>query len=71
MEEVLVLGIGHAAHGKGDEGEGDDEAAADKLLDKLLAYRVFSDADGKMNCSVVDVAGGVLLVGSRREREHD
>ena len=31
-------------------------------LDKLLAYRVFPDKDGRMNCSVSDVAGGVLLV---------
>ena len=41
---------------------GDDRAATDRMLDKLLAYRVFADADGRMNCSVVDVAGGVLLV---------
>lgn len=42
--------------------KGDDRAAADKLLDKLLAYRVFADDAGKMNRSVVDVAGGVLIV---------
>ncbi|UTA48538.1 D-aminoacyl-tRNA deacylase [Simiduia sp. 21SJ11W-1] len=41
---------------------GDTEAVADKLLDKLLAYRVFSDTEGKMNLSVQDVQGGVLLV---------
>lgn len=40
----------------------DDRIAAEKLLDKLLQYRVFSDAEGKMNLSVQDVAGGVLLV---------
>ena len=40
----------------------DDEAAADKLLKKILNYRVFSDKDDKMNLSVLDVAGGVLLV---------
>ena len=40
----------------------DDRARAEKLLDKLLQYRIFSDADGKMNLSVQDVAGGVLLV---------
>ena len=32
------------------------------MLDKLLAYRVFSDDDGRMNLSVSDVNGGVLLV---------
>ncbi len=40
----------------------DDEAAADKLLQKMLNYRIFSDEDDKMNLSVLDVAGGVLLV---------
>ena len=40
----------------------DDEAVSGKLVDKLLAYRVFADGEGKMNCSVQDVAGGVLLV---------
>jgi D-tyrosyl-tRNA(Tyr) deacylase len=41
---------------------GDTEREADALLTKLLSYRVFSDAAGKMNRSVIDVAGGVLLV---------
>ncbi|MDB6143323.1 MAG: dtd, partial [Pseudomonas sp.] len=40
----------------------DTRASADKLLHKLLNYRVFSDADGKMNLSLTDVAGGLLLV---------
>ena len=42
--------------------KGDDRTAADHMLDKLLAYRVFADDAGRMNCSVVDVCGGVLLV---------
>lgn len=42
--------------------KGDDEPAALRMLEKLLAYRVFPDEQGRMNCSVVDVAGGVLLV---------
>jgi len=41
---------------------GDTEAAADRLLERLLSYRVFADAEGKMNLSVVDVGGGLLLV---------
>ncbi len=41
---------------------GDTEKEADALLAKLLSYRVFSDAAGKMNLSVVDTAGGILLV---------
>jgi D-aminoacyl-tRNA deacylase len=42
--------------------KGDTEKEADALLAKLLAYRVFSDEAGKMNRSVTDVAGGLLLV---------
>jgi D-aminoacyl-tRNA deacylase len=41
---------------------GDSEKEADALLAKLLSYRVFSDDQGKMNRSVIDVAGGLLLV---------
>ena len=41
---------------------GDTEAQADKLLAKMLKLRIFSDADGKMNLSVQDVGGGLLLV---------
>ncbi|MBM3106288.1 D-tyrosyl-tRNA(Tyr) deacylase [Pseudomonas sp. P66] len=41
---------------------GDTRAHADKLLHKLLNYRVFSDPQGKMNLSLKDVAGGLLLV---------
>lgn len=42
--------------------KGDSERAADRLLERLLGYRVFEDAEGKMNLSVQDVAGGLLLV---------
>lgn len=42
--------------------KGDTEKEADALLAKLLGYRVFSDEAGKMNRSVTDVAGGLLLV---------
>ena len=41
---------------------GDDEASAGRLLERLLNYRVFSDALGKMNLSLRDVGGGLLLV---------
>lgn len=40
----------------------DTTQQADALLKKLLSYRVFSDEAGKMNRSVTDVAGGLLLV---------
>jgi len=41
---------------------GDTEREADALLAKLLAFRLFPDAQGRMNLSLVDVAGGLLLV---------
>lgn len=41
---------------------GDSEAQADKLLAKILKLRIFSDDGGKMNRSVQDVAGGLLIV---------
>ncbi|MDM0043021.1 D-aminoacyl-tRNA deacylase [Variovorax dokdonensis] len=41
---------------------GDTEAQADRLLAKLLKLRIFSDEAGKMNRSVQDVSGGLLLV---------
>jgi D-tyrosyl-tRNA(Tyr) deacylase len=41
---------------------GDGEAQADKLLAKVLKLRIFSDEAGKMNRSVQDVGGGLLVV---------
>jgi D-tyrosyl-tRNA(Tyr) deacylase len=41
---------------------GDTEAQVDRLLERLLGYRVFADCNGKMNNSVHDVGGGLLLV---------
>lgn len=40
----------------------DDERIAGKLVDKILGYRVFSDANDKMNLDVRQVGGGVLVV---------
>ena len=42
--------------------QGDGEAEADKLLAKILKLRIFSDDAGKMNRSVQDVEGGLLIV---------
>ncbi|KPA54470.1 D-tyrosyl-tRNA(Tyr) deacylase [Photobacterium leiognathi subsp. mandapamensis] len=42
--------------------KGDDEAKAQKLRDKVLGYRVFSDDDGKMNLNVQQAGGSVLVV---------
>lgn len=49
---VALVGVTHA----------DSEAEAEKLAKKTANLRVFSDSDGKMNLSLLDVAGGVLVV---------
>ena len=41
---------------------GDAEAQAQRLLERLLGYRVFGDAEGRMNLGLKDVGGGLLLV---------
>ena len=40
----------------------DSEEQVSRLADKVLSYRIFADADDKMNLSVQDIKGGVLLV---------
>ena len=40
----------------------DNEHNADSLLQKMLGYRIFEDMNGKMNLSIRDIAGGLLLV---------
>jgi D-tyrosyl-tRNA(Tyr) deacylase len=42
--------------------KGDDEPRADRLLERVLGYRVFPDADDRMNLSLRDIDGGLLLV---------
>lgn len=42
--------------------QGDDESDAERLLERILGYRIFPDSDGKMNLSVKDIDGGLLLV---------
>ena len=49
---LVLIGVEH----------GDAEREADRLLERLLGYRVFADSAGKMNLSVQDIDGGVLLV---------
>jgi D-tyrosyl-tRNA(Tyr) deacylase len=43
-------------------GQQDSEADAQWLAEKVVALRIFEDADGKMNRSVVDAGGGILVV---------
>ena len=40
----------------------DSEAQVTRLFDKVLSYRIFADVDDKMNLSVQDINGGLLLV---------
>jgi len=49
---LVLLGVGHD----------DGSAEAEALVDKILGLRVFADDDGKMNRSVVDAGGSVLIV---------
>ena len=42
--------------------KGDDEAVVQRMADKVLAYRIFSDDEDKMNLSVRDINGGVLAI---------
>ena len=54
IERGILVFVGVEQH--------DDEAKADRLLERILGYRIFSDAAGKMNLSVQDIRGGLLLV---------
>jgi D-aminoacyl-tRNA deacylase len=49
---LVLLGVAKA----------DQQSGADYLVDKILGLRVFEDAAGKMNLSIVDVGGGLLVV---------
>lgn len=42
--------------------QGDDQAKADKLLEKVLNYRIFADENGKMNLNVQQAGGSLLVV---------
>jgi D-tyrosyl-tRNA(Tyr) deacylase len=49
---VILLGAGH----------GDGQTEADRLADKIANLRIFSDAEGKTNLSVLDVGGEALVI---------
>jgi len=64
---VVVAGKEIASIGKGllvllGVEQGDDEVVADKLVHRMLGYRIFEDDAGKMNLSLMDVQGELLLV---------
>lgn len=54
IDQGLLVLVGVEPH--------DDEALTEKLLKRLLAYRVFADQEGRMNRSLSDIGGGLLLV---------
>ena len=47
---------------------GDAEPDDERMLERLLGYRVFEDESGRMNRSLRDIGGGLLLVPSSRSR---
>ena len=59
-ERIAEIGLGLLALVGVERGDSDREA--DRLLERVLGYRVFADADGKMNLSLRDVEGGLLAV---------
>ena len=61
-QTVGAIGAGLLVLVCAERGDTDAEAEADKLLAKILKLRIFSDAAGKMNQSVQDIGGGLLLV---------
>ena len=65
--EVRIAGELSASIGRGvlaliGVRRGDDEAAAERLLERLLGYRIFPDAEGRMNLSLREIGGALLLV---------
>ena len=54
IQQGLLVFLGVQKH--------DDEVAADKLLKKIIQYRLFADEQQKMNLSVSDVQGGLLII---------
>ena len=49
---VALIGVSH----------GDDETTAERLLERVLSYRIFPDADDRMNADLRTLGGGLLLV---------
>ncbi len=65
--EVRVEGASVGAIGRGlvvllGVAQGDDDAAAQQLADKVAALRIFEDAEGKMNRAVAEIGGEILVV---------
>jgi D-tyrosyl-tRNA(Tyr) deacylase len=62
VDGELIAGIGRGLLVLLGVEAGDGEAQADRLLERVLGYRVFADAAGRMNLALREVGGGLLLV---------
>ena len=62
VDEALVGRIGPGILALVAVERADSRAQADRLLDRILGYRVFPDAESRMNLSLADTGGGLLLV---------
>jgi D-tyrosyl-tRNA(Tyr) deacylase len=62
VEDAVVGTIGHGIVILLGVEKGDAEAQADWLVDKISGLRIFSDGEGKMNRSVVDIGGALLVI---------
>jgi D-tyrosyl-tRNA(Tyr) deacylase len=62
VEGQTIAGIGQGLLVLLGVQKGDAEAQVPRMAERLAGYRVFADAEGKMNLSVQDIQGGILLV---------
>src|SRR5918994_3457790 len=62
VEERIAGAIGSGVLALVGIKRGDDTDSANRLLERILTYRIFPDAEGKMNLSLRDTRGGLLLV---------
>ena len=62
IDDRLAAQIGHGLLVFVGVEKGDCESHAERMVERVLGYRMFADSEGRMNRSVADVAGGVLLV---------
>lgn len=62
VEDVVVGRIGAGVLALIGVQKDDVESRAERLLQRILGYRMFADTEGRMNLSLSDVAGGLLLV---------
>ncbi len=62
VDDAVIAEIGRGVLALIGVEAGDSTSQADRLLERMLGYRVFPDEDGRMNRSLRDIGGGLLLV---------